>query len=104
MSTPVAWRSSPTATTVVRTTSMELLEAWREGEIEVDCMISPELETANAIAGIVGLPAARQTDAFAEGRVQVVEFDVPSDASDDTMIGCPLRRGGAPPGGEGGTG
>jgi trk system potassium uptake protein TrkA len=85
------------AKTVVRTTSMELLEAWREGEIEVDFMISPELETAYAIAGIVGLPAARQTDVFAEGRVQIVEFDVPADASDDTLVGCPLRQAEIPP-------
>jgi trk system potassium uptake protein len=85
------------AKTVVRTTSMELLEAWREGEIEVDFMISPELETAYAIAGIVGLPAARQTDVFAEGRVQIVEFDVPAHASDDTLVGCPLRQAEIPP-------
>ena len=85
------------AKTVVRTTSMELFDAWREGEIEVDCMISPELETANAIAGIVGLPAARQTDVFAEGRVQVVEFDVPTDASGDTLVGRPLREAALPP-------
>ena len=80
------------AKTVVRTTSMELLEAWREGEIDVDFMISPELETAHAIAGVVGLPAARQTDSFADGRVQVVEFDVPADASEKALIGCPLRQ------------
>jgi trk system potassium uptake protein len=85
------------AKTVARTTSMELLEAWREGEIDVDFMISPELETAYAIAGIVGLPAARQADVFAEGRVQIVEFDVPADASDDTLVGCPLRRAEIPP-------
>jgi trk system potassium uptake protein TrkA len=60
-------------------------------------MISPELETAYAIAGIVGLPAARQADVFAEGRVQIVEFDVPADASDDTLVGCPLRRAEIPP-------
>jgi trk system potassium uptake protein len=84
------------AKTVVRTTSMELFDAWREGEIEVDCMISPELETANAIVGIVGLPAARQTDVFAEGRVQVVEFDVPTDASGDTLVGRPLREAALP--------
>jgi trk system potassium uptake protein len=83
--------------TVVRTTSMELLEAWREGEIDVDFMVSPELETAHAIAGVVGLPAARQTDAFAEGRVQVVEFEVPTDASEDTLVGCPLRTAELPP-------
>jgi trk system potassium uptake protein len=80
------------AKTVVRTTSMELLEAWREGEIEVDFMISPELETANAIAGIVGLPAARQTDVFAEGRVQIAEFEVPPDAPKDSLVGRPLRE------------
>jgi trk system potassium uptake protein len=76
---------------VMRTTSTELLDAWRQGEVDIDFMISPELETANAIAGIVGLPAARQTDTFAEGRVQIVEFDVPPAASYDALIGRPLR-------------
>jgi trk/ktr system potassium uptake protein len=85
------------AKTVVRTTSMELLEAWREGEMEVDFMISPELETANAIAGIVGLPAARQTDVFADGRVQIVEFDVPADAPGGVLVGTPLRHAEVPP-------
>jgi trk system potassium uptake protein len=85
------------AKTVVRTTSMELLEAWREGEMEVDFMISPELETANAIAGIVGLPAARQTDVFADGKVQIVEFDVPADAPDGVLVGTPLRQAEVPP-------
>jgi trk system potassium uptake protein TrkA len=84
------------AKTVVRTTSVELLEAWRESEIDVDFMISPELETANAIAGIVGLPAARQTDVFADGRVQVVEFDVPPDVAGDEVIGRPLREAALP--------
>ena len=85
------------AKTVIRTTSMELLEAWREGEMEVDFMISPELETANAIAGVVGLPAARQTDVFAEGKVQIVEFDVPADAPAGRVVGTPLRHAEAPP-------
>ena len=43
-------------------------------------MVSPELETANAIAALLGLPAARHTDVFADGKVQIVEFDVPPDA------------------------
>jgi trk system potassium uptake protein len=85
------------AKTVVRTTSMELLEAWREGEMDVDFMISPELETANAIAGIVGLPAARQTEVFADGKVQIVEFDVPADAPDGVLVGTPLRHAEVPP-------
>jgi trk system potassium uptake protein TrkA len=84
------------AKTVVRTTSIELLDAWRESEIDVDFMISPELETANAIAGIVGLPAARQTDVFADGRIQVVEFAIPADAADDAVIGRPLRDAALP--------
>ena len=85
------------AKTVIRTNSAELLEAWREGEIDIDFMVSPELETANAIAGIVGLPAARQTDVFADGRVQIVEFDVPAAASNDALIGRPLRSADVPP-------
>ena len=84
------------AKTVVRSTSIELHEAWAEGEIDVDCMISPELETAHAIAGVVGLPAARRTDGFAEGRVQLAEFDVPTDAPDDALIGRPLRSAAIP--------
>lgn len=79
------------AKTVVRTTSMELLDAWREGELDVDFMISPEFETANAIAGVLGLPSARQTDVFAEGQVQIVEFDVPPDLASGELIGRPLR-------------
>jgi trk system potassium uptake protein len=89
-------KSLSKAKTVVRTTSMELLEAWREGELDVDFMISPELETANAIAGIVGLPAARQTDVFADGKVQIVEFDVPEEAPDGTLVGVPLREAAIP--------
>jgi trk system potassium uptake protein TrkA len=84
------------AKTVVRTTSLELLEAWRGGEIDVDCMVSPELETATAIAGVVGLPAARQAEAFADGKVQLVEFDVPDDASGNSVIGRPLGRAAIP--------
>jgi trk system potassium uptake protein TrkA len=89
-------RISP-AKTVIRTNSTELLEAWREGEIDIDFMVSPELETANAIAGIVGLPAARQTDVFADGKVQIVEFDVPAAASNDALIGRPIRVADFPP-------
>ena len=66
------------AQTIIRTTSAAYLEAWRERELDVDFMVSPELETANAISGLLGLPAARHTDAFADGDVQIVEFDMPA--------------------------
>jgi trk system potassium uptake protein TrkA len=89
-------RLSP-ALAIVRTTSSEYLEAWREQEIDVDFMVSSELETANAISGIVGIPAARQTDVFADGQVQIVEFDVPEGAPDGPVIGRPLREARIPP-------
>ena len=79
------------AQTIVRTTSAAYLDAWRERHLEVDFMVSPELETANAIAATLGLPAARQTDIFADGKVQIVEFDVPADAPHNTLIGRTLR-------------
>src|SRR4051812_14002732 len=66
------------AQTIIRATSAAYLDAWRDRELDVDFMVSPELETANAIAGILGTPAARHTDVFADGKVQVVEFDVPA--------------------------
>jgi trk system potassium uptake protein len=80
------------AKVIVRTTSIEYLEAWREREIDVDFMVSSELETANAILGLIGVPAARQTDVFADGLVQVVEFDVPESAADSPVVGVPLRE------------
>jgi trk system potassium uptake protein TrkA len=77
---------------IVRTSSVEYLEAWREREIDVDFMVSSELETAIAISGLIGVPAARQTDVFADGKVQIVEFDVPEAVGDGPVIGRPLRE------------
>jgi trk/ktr system potassium uptake protein len=79
------------ARVIVRTSSPEYLEAWREREIDVDFMVSSELETANAISGLIGIPAARQTDVFADGKVQIVEFDVPKETGPGPVIGRPLR-------------
>jgi trk system potassium uptake protein len=80
------------ARVIVRTSSPEYLEAWREREIDVDFMVSSELETANAISGLIGIPAARQTDVFADGKVQIVEFDVPQDTGPGPVISRPLRE------------
>ncbi len=38
------------------------------------------------------MPAARQTDVFANGQVQVVEFDVEPGASASDVVGRPLRE------------
>jgi trk system potassium uptake protein TrkA len=85
-----AKKLAPEARTLVRTTNVEYLEIWRERELEIDFMVSSELEAANAVARLVGIPAARQTDVFAEGKVQMVEFDV-EEAASDGVVGVPLR-------------
>ncbi len=61
---------------VVRTRSPEYIEAWRGGHLDVDFVVSSEQETAQAVARAVGYPSAVQTDVFAEGRVELVEFVV----------------------------
>ena len=82
---------APNAKTVARTTDVEYLEVWHERELDVDLIVSSEYETAHAVARLIGTPAARQTDVFAEGQVQMVEFDVPEDAKGD-VVGRPLRE------------
>jgi trk system potassium uptake protein len=85
-----ARREAPGATTVIRTSNVEYVELWRGGQLDVDFVVSSELETAHAISRIIGVPAARQTDVFADGQVQLVEFDVEEGASSD-VAGVPLR-------------
>jgi trk system potassium uptake protein TrkA len=86
-----ARREAESATTVIRTSSIEYVELWREGQLDVDFVVSSELETAYAISRILGVPAARQTDVFASGQVQVGEFDVDEDAS-PAVLETPLRE------------
>ena len=42
--------------------------------------------------GLIGIPAARQTDVFADGKVQIVEFDVPKDTVPGPVIDRSLRE------------
>lgn len=79
------------ANTIVRTTNVEYLEVWRERQLDVDFMVSSELETANAIARLIGMPAARQTDVFADGQVLMVEFEVPT-GTQGTTVGRKLKE------------
>jgi len=87
---------SPRTTTVVRTTNPEYLEVWREGQLDVDFIVSSEVETAYAISRTIGIPSARQTDMFAEGQVQIAEFDITA-AADPSILGVPLRTAPLPP-------
>ena len=82
---------SPQTKTIVRTTNVEYLEIWQERLLDVDFMVSSELETAHAISRITGVPAARQTDVFADGQVQMVEFDVVPGQQRGDVVGLPIR-------------
>ena len=90
-------RLAPHTRTIVRTQKVEYLELWRERQIDVDFVVSSELETANAIARVIGIPAARQTDVFADGQVLMVEYDVPPDAVPGETVGRKLRDAVIPP-------
>jgi trk system potassium uptake protein TrkA len=80
------------AQTIVRTSNPEYMEAWQERQIDVDFMVSSELETAYAVSQTIGVPAAKQTDVFADGQVQIVEFDVPQEGEVDDLSGIPLTE------------
>lgn len=69
------------AKTIVRTSGVDYLESWREGYLDIDHMVSAEVKTARQIAGTIAVPGARATELFAEGQVQIVEFDVPRGAA-----------------------
>jgi trk system potassium uptake protein len=81
---------SPRTTTVVRTTNPEYVDVWREGQLDVDFIVSSEIETAHAVLRTIGVPAARATDVFADGQVQMVEFDVTAETS-AAITGATLR-------------
>lgn len=65
--------------TIARVKDPEYLNTWQRtaGAFGVDFMVCTTLLTAEAIVRIVGLPAARDVDPFAGGRVQMAEFEVP---------------------------
>jgi len=66
------------AFTIARVRNTNFLRTWRrsEGAFGVDFMVCTNLLTAEAIVRIAGLPAARDVDPFAGGRVQMAEFEV----------------------------
>jgi trk system potassium uptake protein TrkA len=86
----IARKLAPRAATIVRTSSVEYAEIWRESRLDIDFVVSSERETARAVSQAIGMPSARQTDTFAEGKIQLVELDVRSGASPD-LVGRALR-------------
>jgi trk/ktr system potassium uptake protein len=89
-----AKKLSPSTKAIVRTTNEEYLDLWHERELDVELVVSSERETALAVSRLIGVPAARQTDVFADGQVQIVEFDVNDGVP---VTGVPLREAPIPP-------
>ncbi|MFB6087440.1 MAG: Trk system potassium transporter TrkA [Haloarculaceae archaeon] len=65
--------------TIARVKNVRFLETWQhsEGAFGVDFMVCTDLETAEAIVRVVGLPAASDVDTFADGAVRMAQFEVP---------------------------
>ncbi|WP_049981092.1 Trk system potassium transporter TrkA [Halolamina rubra] len=66
------------AFTIARVKNTEYLETWRRSTTAfgIDFMVCTYLQAAESIVRVVGLPAARDADLFADGRVEMAEFDV----------------------------
>ena len=95
-------RLAPSARTIVRTGNEEYLDVWKERQLDVDWVVSSERESAIAVSQTIGVPAARQTDLFADGQVQIVEFDVQAPAAGGNeafqgVVGRPLKEAVLPP-------
>ena len=77
------------AFTIARVKSPKYLRAWQraQGAFGVDFMVCTDLLAAESIVGLAGLPTARDVDTFADGLVQMTEFEIPegSPVADQTV-------------------
>ncbi|XVH30921.1 Trk system potassium transporter TrkA [Haloferacaceae archaeon DSL9] len=66
------------AFTIARIKNTEYLRTWERsgGAFGIDFMVCTNLLTAESIVRVIGLPAARDVDPFAGGRVQMAEFEI----------------------------
>ena len=64
--------------TIARTKSVEYLRTWERSEAAfgVDFIVCSDLQAAENVVRVVGLPAAIDVDPFAGGRVQTAEFEI----------------------------
>jgi trk system potassium uptake protein TrkA len=67
------------AFTLARVKSTKYLRTWERSEraFGIDFVVCTNLLTAESIVRVVGIPAARDVDSFAGGRVQMAEFEIP---------------------------
>ena len=70
------------AFTIARVKSPQYLRAWERGTgtFGVDFMVATDLLAAKTIVGVIGLPTAQDVDLFADGLVQMTEFDIPAES------------------------
>jgi trk system potassium uptake protein TrkA len=70
------------AFTIARVKRPQFLRTWENerGAFGVDFMVCTDLLAAENIVGVIGLPTARDVDTFADGLVQMAEFDIPADS------------------------
>ena len=66
------------AFSISRVKSAKFLRTWQQSEraFGVDHMVATNLLTAETIARVVGLPAAQDVETFADGVVQMAEFEI----------------------------
>ncbi|MFB6196038.1 MAG: Trk system potassium transporter TrkA [Haloplanus sp.] len=82
-------RAVSDAFTVARVKNTEYLRTWERSEraFGIDFIVCTNLLAAESIVRVVGIPAARDVETFADGRVQMAEFEVPpgSPVTDQTV-------------------
>ncbi|MDH5019531.1 Trk system potassium transporter TrkA [Halobacterium rubrum] len=75
-------KTTSDAFTIARVEQTNYLDTWQahEGAFGVDFLVCTDLLAAETIVRIVGLPTAHDVNPFADGRVEMAEFDVPEDS------------------------
>lgn len=70
------------AFTIARTKRATYHETWQQaGSVfGVDFMVSTNLLTAETVVRVIGIPAAKNVDTFAEGRALMAEFSIPTES------------------------
>jgi trk system potassium uptake protein TrkA len=68
--------------TIARVKQPKFLRTWQRTEdvFDVDFMVCTDLQAARTIVGVIGLPTAQDVDMFADGLVQMTEFEIPEDS------------------------
>jgi trk system potassium uptake protein TrkA len=70
------------AFTIARVKRPQFLRTWEQsrGAFGVDFMVCTDLLAAQTIVGVIGLPTAQDVDTFADGLVQMAEFEIPPES------------------------